>query len=219
MGRGGGLPMPGFFGPFLYQVIVPKMAICYSNFTIIFFSSFCHDYHQNGHHYHHNHHCNQHYHYRNFFGHTRKTLFWHPKKEDQVARMGGMGGDSMLERKRSFSMDVFPFGKPSLDKNGWNFGEVSEEGEGDNFALRKFIMLKIKAIKRIMAGCFLSWEISPSVQIVPPNSGQPLCLAFLLLAHILIPPACPHPSATSTIRSSRQGTLALTAAVHKRRRR
>ena len=27
--------MPGFFGPFFYQVIVPKMAICYSNFTII----------------------------------------------------------------------------------------------------------------------------------------------------------------------------------------
>ena len=27
--KGGGLPMPGFFGPIFYQVIVPKMAICY----------------------------------------------------------------------------------------------------------------------------------------------------------------------------------------------
>ena len=27
--------MPGFFGPIFYQVIVPKMAICYSNFTVI----------------------------------------------------------------------------------------------------------------------------------------------------------------------------------------
>ena len=30
-----GLPRPGFFGPIFYQVIVPKMAICYSNFTVI----------------------------------------------------------------------------------------------------------------------------------------------------------------------------------------
>ena len=29
----GGLPMPRFFAPFL--VIVPKMVICYSNFTVI----------------------------------------------------------------------------------------------------------------------------------------------------------------------------------------
>ena len=35
MRGGGGLPMPGFFGPIFYQVIVPKMAICYSNFTVI----------------------------------------------------------------------------------------------------------------------------------------------------------------------------------------
>ena len=33
--RGGGLHMPGFFGPFFYQVLVLKIAFFYSNFTVI----------------------------------------------------------------------------------------------------------------------------------------------------------------------------------------
>ena len=33
--RGGGLPMPEFLAPFFYQVTVLKMAIFYSNFTVI----------------------------------------------------------------------------------------------------------------------------------------------------------------------------------------
>ena len=42
-----------------------------------------------------------------------KRCFWRPKKEDQVARIGGMGGwgvviRAMPERKRFFPVDVFP---------------------------------------------------------------------------------------------------------------
>ena len=33
--RGGGYPRPGFLAPFFYQVTVLKMAIFYSNFTVI----------------------------------------------------------------------------------------------------------------------------------------------------------------------------------------
>ena len=33
--EGGGLPMPGFLAPFFYQLVVLKMAIFYSNFTVI----------------------------------------------------------------------------------------------------------------------------------------------------------------------------------------
>ena len=47
-----------------------------------------------------------------------KRCFGIRKKRTKLPEWGGRGGDSMLERKRSFSMDVFPFGKPSLDKNG-----------------------------------------------------------------------------------------------------
>ena len=59
---GGGIPMPGFFGPFFYKVIVLKIAFFYSNFTVIvcFFSHFCHNHHQNYQNYHHNYHCNHH---------------------------------------------------------------------------------------------------------------------------------------------------------------
>ena len=75
--RGGGLPMPGFFGPFFYQVIDLKIAFFYSNFTVIvcFFSHFCHNYHQNYHNYHHNYHCNLHYQHQFFSGNTRKMSF------------------------------------------------------------------------------------------------------------------------------------------------
>ena len=69
----GGLPLvylcPDLLAPFFYQVIVPKMAICYSNFTVIvcFFSHFCHNHHhQNYHNYHHNYYCNHHCHHQFF---------------------------------------------------------------------------------------------------------------------------------------------------------
>ena len=44
-----------------------------------------------------------------FPGHTRKTSFLHPKKEEQVAQIGGMGGGGVLgdsgnARKKSFSL-------------------------------------------------------------------------------------------------------------------
>ena len=92
--EGGGLPMPGFLAPFFYQLVVLKMAIFYSNFTVIvcFLVIFViiiikitkiiiiiiietiiiiikKD-----------------------FGHTRKTSFLTSKKEDQVARIGVRGG-------------------------------------------------------------------------------------------------------------------------------
>ena len=57
-----------------YQVIVPKMAICYSNFTIIV----CF---QNYHHYYHNYHCNHHYHHRNFFQLYAQNIFFYVRKK------------------------------------------------------------------------------------------------------------------------------------------
>ena len=57
--KGGGVyPCPDFWAPFFCQVTVLKMAIFYSNFTVIvcFLSHFCHNYHQNYQNYHHNYH-------------------------------------------------------------------------------------------------------------------------------------------------------------------
>ena len=72
----------------------------------MFFSNFCHNYHQN---YHDNYHCNHHYHIKIFFGHTRITLFLTLKKEDQVARIRGMGGGNLgnYRMKTFFLHDVF----------------------------------------------------------------------------------------------------------------
>ena len=58
-----------------------------------------------------------------FSGHTRKTWFLTSKKEDQVARIRGMGGGvevirAMPERKRSFAIDVFPYRHPDPDIPG-----------------------------------------------------------------------------------------------------
>ena len=87
----GGLPMPGFFGPFFYQVLVLKIAFFYSNFTVIvcFFSHFCHNYHQNYHNYHHNYHCNLHYQHQIFFRSYTQNVVFDVKKEDQVAQIWG----------------------------------------------------------------------------------------------------------------------------------
>ena len=71
----------------------------------MFFSHFCHNYHQNYQNYHHNYHWNHHYHHQKNFGHTRKTSFLTSKKEDQVARIGVMGGglgDSGNAWKKTF---------------------------------------------------------------------------------------------------------------------
>ena len=107
--RGGVYPCPDFLAPFFYQVTVLKMAIFYSNFTvivcflvifviiiikitkiiiIIIIETIIIIIKKN-------------------FGHTRKTLFLTSKKEDQVARIGVMGGvvyviRAMPERKRFF---------------------------------------------------------------------------------------------------------------------
>ena len=105
---GGGLPMPGSFGPFFCQATVLKMAIFYSNFTVIvcFLVIFA----------------------KIIiiiiietiiiitktkFGHTRKTSFLTSKKEDQVARIGvrkggGLGDSGNARKKMFFSIDVFP---------------------------------------------------------------------------------------------------------------
>ena len=93
--RGGGVyPCPDFLAPFFYQVTVLKMAIFYSNFTvivcflvifviiiikitkiiiIIIIETIIIIIKKN-------------------FGHTRKTSFLTSKKEDQVARIGVRGG-------------------------------------------------------------------------------------------------------------------------------
>ena len=113
--EGGGLPMPGFFGPpFFCQVTALKMAIFYSNFTlivcflvifviiiikitkiiiIIIIETIIII-------------------IQNNFGHTRKTSFLTSKKEDQVARIGVRGGglgDSGNARKKTF----FSFASPT----------------------------------------------------------------------------------------------------------
>ena len=99
--------MPGFFGPLFCQVTVLKMAIFYSNFTvivcflvifviiiikitkiiiIIIIETIIIIIKKN-------------------FGHTRKTSFLTSKKEDQVARIGVRGGglgDSGNARKKTF---------------------------------------------------------------------------------------------------------------------
>ena len=92
--RGGVYPCPDFLAPFFYQVTVLKMAIFYSNFTvivcflvifviiiikitkiiiIIIIETIIIIIKKN-------------------FGHTRKTSFLTSKKEDQVARIGVMKG-------------------------------------------------------------------------------------------------------------------------------
>ena len=106
--RGGGVyPCPDFLAPFFYQVTVLKMAIFYSNFTvivcflvifviiiikitkiiiIIIIETIIIIIKKN-------------------FGHTRKTSFLTSKKEDQVARIGVRGGglgDSGNARKKTF---------------------------------------------------------------------------------------------------------------------
>ena len=108
--RGGGLPKypcPDFLAPFFSQVTVLKLAIFYSNFTvivcflvifviiiikitkiiiIIIIETIIII-------------------IQNNFGHTRKTSFLTSKKEDQVARIGVRGGglgDSGNARKITF---------------------------------------------------------------------------------------------------------------------
>ena len=99
--------MPGFFGP----LFLPSNSPSNGNFLLklhsncMFFSHFCHNYHQNYHNYHHNYHCNHHYHHQKKIGHTRKTSFLTSKKEDQVAQIGVRGGglgDSNNARKKTF---------------------------------------------------------------------------------------------------------------------
>ena len=71
----------------------------------MFFSHFCHNYHQNYHNYHHNYHCNHHYHHWIFFGHTRKTSFLTSKKRGPSCPNWGDGGglgDSGNARKKTF---------------------------------------------------------------------------------------------------------------------
>ena len=97
---------------------------------------FSHNYHQNYHDYHHNYHCNHHYHHRDFFGHTRKTLFLTSKKEDQVARIGGMGGEviwAMPERKQiyvwCFLLSTYIGSETSRSDSSW----APVQLDGDNF--------------------------------------------------------------------------------------
>ena len=100
----GGLPMSGFFGPFLLPSNSPQNTNFYSNFTvmvcflvifviiiikitiIIIVATIIII-------------------IKIFSGHTRKTWFLTSKKEDQVARIRGMGGclgDSGNARKKTF---------------------------------------------------------------------------------------------------------------------
>ena len=58
----------------------------------MFFSHFCHNYHQNYHNYHHNYHCNLHYQHQIFFRSYAQNVVFDVKKEDQVARIGVRGG-------------------------------------------------------------------------------------------------------------------------------
>ena len=53
------------------------------------FSHFCHNYHN----YHHNYHCNLHYQHQIFFRSYAQNVVFDVKKEDQVARIGGCGGE------------------------------------------------------------------------------------------------------------------------------
>ena len=102
--KGGGVyPCPDFLAPFVYQVLVLKIAFFYSNFTVIvcFFSHFCHNYHQNYHNYHHNYHCNLHYQHQIFFPVIHaKRRFWRKKRGPSCPNLGrggrGLGDDDSL---------------------------------------------------------------------------------------------------------------------------
>ena len=79
----------------------------------MFFGHFFHHNHQNYHNYYQNYHCNYHYHHWYFFPVIRvKRRFDVRKKEDQVARIGGWWGGSLIwampESKRLFYLDAFP---------------------------------------------------------------------------------------------------------------
>ena len=98
----------------------------------MFFGNFCHHYDQN---YHHNYHCNRHYH-QYFFCHTRKTLFLTSEREDQVARIGGMGGEviwAMPERKQiyvwCFLLSTYIGSETSRSDSSW----APVQLDGDNF--------------------------------------------------------------------------------------
>ena len=71
----------------------------------MFFSHFCHNFHQNYHKYHHNYHCIHHYHHQIFSVIRAKRCFWRPKKEDLVARIG-VTGFWWFERKRFFPVSL-----------------------------------------------------------------------------------------------------------------
>ena len=91
----GGSTHARIYWSFFYQVIVPKMAICYSNFTVIacFLVNFCHNHHQNYHNYHHNYHCNHHYHHWHFFwSYAQNIVFDVRKKRTKLPELGSGGG-------------------------------------------------------------------------------------------------------------------------------
>ena len=103
--RGGGYPCPDFLAPFFCKGTVLKMAIFYSNFTVIvcFFSHFCHNHHQNYQHSHHNYHCNHHYHHRYFFlSYVQNVVLTSGKKGPSCPNWGGGLGDSGNARKKTF---------------------------------------------------------------------------------------------------------------------
>ena len=109
----------------------------------MFFSHFCHNYHQNYHNYHHNYHCNHHYHHQQKkIGHTRKTSFLTSKKE--VARIGVRGGGfrwfgQCPKRKRFFSIEAFPnveescLEGPTWNREDMNNKEVATTSSGCKF--------------------------------------------------------------------------------------
>ena len=80
----------------------------------MFFSHFCHNYHQNYQNYHHNYHCNHHYHHqKKCRSYPQNVVFDVQKKRTKLPDLGSGGGvqvaRAMPKRKRFFSIEVFPY--------------------------------------------------------------------------------------------------------------